>query len=496
MPSINLFSETVCVTIVCLNRLDYTKRTLNAFAESAKADPTPFRLILVDNGSTDGTPAYLAQFKADNPRMDVTVVRLDEPTKSISEAFNRGWYEGRECGYFVKLDNDIIPNPGWLGRLKALIAAEPQFGQVGICVTASPNGDHGQLGKTRYFKAHRDRRGDFLWGACFMTRADVIRRVGVLHEGMPRDEDRDFSGRIVEAGYVIGYLPDGERCQHIGGADAAEGNNSVRQIKFQVGKHVSMTTPMGTIHGTRWGDMFPPKSMKLAILLPTRGRPELVSRFLQSLVDTTTPTDRQNMTLFVYCDRDDPTMERYDWRQWEKFIRVIPGYGPRMFPPEADNHLGVIAAREDADVFFAASDDLVFRTSGWYSGLAAAFSAVPDEIALFGFDDGAWGHELVTTPFITRRWKETLGYLIPTQFKCDHGDVWLTKIAQANGRLIWVPGKIEHMHWHFKKGVKDQTAIELHSHQAESDAAWSGCGASLEAETEKMRVAIAAKAVK
>lgn len=247
-------AETVCVTVVCLNRLDSTKRTLATFVESAKQDSTPFRLMLVDNGSTDGTPAYLVEFAEANPQLSVFPIRLDKPTNSISEAVNRGWYEGRECGYFVKLDNDIIPNPAWLGRMKAMLDAEPMFGEIGICVTPSPNGLHAVLNKTRYFKAHLNGGREMLWGACIMVRVDVLKKVGVLHEGMPRDEDREFSTRIVDAGYVIGYLPNGERAQHIGGM-ATESDWKLRQRKFVQGTQVWMKTPKGTIQRSRWGSI-------------------------------------------------------------------------------------------------------------------------------------------------------------------------------------------------------------------------------------------------
>jgi GT2 family glycosyltransferase len=69
---------------------------------------------------------------------------------------------------------------------------------------------------------------------------------------MPRDEDREFSARIVDAGYTIGYLPDGERCQHIS-SEVTEGNESIRRRKFLEGEHVWMKTPKGVQQTSRWG---------------------------------------------------------------------------------------------------------------------------------------------------------------------------------------------------------------------------------------------------
>jgi glycosyltransferase involved in cell wall biosynthesis len=230
-------SETVCVTVVCHNRLEHTKQTLESFRRSAAIDKTPYVLYLVDNGSTDGTLSFLEQFRLDNPAMPIRIIRLHTPTDSIAAAFNRGWWEGRECGYFVKLDNDITTEVGFLGRMKRMLDAEAGFGLVGICPTEAPSSpycDPATLGQTVYGKPHRSYRKPLLWGACVMTRADVLNRVGVLCEQMPRHEDAEFSARLVDFGYTIGYLPNGERCVQTekGGS---ENNKELRHQKYLQG---------------------------------------------------------------------------------------------------------------------------------------------------------------------------------------------------------------------------------------------------------------------
>jgi glycosyltransferase involved in cell wall biosynthesis len=230
-------SETVCVTVVCHNRWEYTKQTLESFRRSAAIDKTPYVLYLVDNGSTDGTLSFLEQFRLDNPAMPIRIIRLDTPTSSVAAAFNRGWWEGRECGYFVKLDNDITTEVGFLGRMKRMLDAEAGFGLIGIPpieAPSSPYCDPATLGQTVYGKPHRSYRKDLLWGACIMTRADVLNRVGVLCEQMPRHEDAEFSARLVDFGYTIGYLPNGERCVQTekGGS---ENNKELRHQKYLQG---------------------------------------------------------------------------------------------------------------------------------------------------------------------------------------------------------------------------------------------------------------------
>ncbi len=48
----------ICICIISYNRLDYTKRCIDSFIEHA---PPSWSMVIVDNGSTDGTRPYLQQ---------------------------------------------------------------------------------------------------------------------------------------------------------------------------------------------------------------------------------------------------------------------------------------------------------------------------------------------------------------------------------------------------------------------------------------------------
>ncbi len=85
-----------------------------------QAPPGGWQLVVVDNGSTDATPAVLAQFA---PRLPLTVAH--EPAAGKTRALNRGL--AHVAGELVVLtDDDIIPDPDWLVRLHAAAAAEPE----------------------------------------------------------------------------------------------------------------------------------------------------------------------------------------------------------------------------------------------------------------------------------------------------------------------------------------------------------------------------------
>jgi glycosyltransferase involved in cell wall biosynthesis len=115
------------VAICTVNRLTLVRENI----EVTLAQMTDFangRLLVVDNGSTDGTIDYLKDLAVRDPRVTV----LHETR--IGLYYARATAIGAAGGdYIVFLDDDAVPDPGWmLGILKPLVR-EPNVGVSG-CV--------------------------------------------------------------------------------------------------------------------------------------------------------------------------------------------------------------------------------------------------------------------------------------------------------------------------------------------------------------------------
>ena len=89
------------IITLTLNKLDYTKKFIKSLFEYTK----DFELIIVDNGSTDGTVEYLET--------------LDN-IKLIKNYENKGFSTGNNQGiaiakgeYIGFLNNDILLYPNW-----------------------------------------------------------------------------------------------------------------------------------------------------------------------------------------------------------------------------------------------------------------------------------------------------------------------------------------------------------------------------------------------
>lgn len=118
-PAVDLPGDAPHVTVAVLTRdgLHHLRRCLPALASTAYPN---LDLVVVDNGSSDGTGAYLETFASDAP-FEVTVIR-NEDNATFSAGNNqaiRATATGRSGDDLVLLlNNDIEPvEPSWLAHL-------------------------------------------------------------------------------------------------------------------------------------------------------------------------------------------------------------------------------------------------------------------------------------------------------------------------------------------------------------------------------------------
>lgn len=210
------------VVAAAFNGLPYTR----LFVESVlHCSDRPYELILVDDGSTDDTPAYLDGLARKHGH--VTVLG-HETNQGIARAWNRGLAAAR--GRYVALcNNDVVVSPGWLGRLVDELAAREHHGAVCAASNQVVLGYYPDLfaderarmegrpwpeptweslqafygdfyGYANNF-AHRrrDLRMRSYCIACMVVRREVLEDVGGFDEGLGQAfyEDVDFFARVL-----------------------------------------------------------------------------------------------------------------------------------------------------------------------------------------------------------------------------------------------------------------------------------------------------------
>jgi len=183
----------VDMVVPCWNHAEMTKGLLESIVQTRH----PYRMILIDNGSTDETPALLLEFKAKHPE---TILIRNEENLGFVKATNQG-LEASDSPYVMLLNNDVEILPGdtlWLDRMLEHFGED--VGAVGPTSTWVMGFQKNELAG---FPRHHI--VPVLSGFAMLVRQDVVKKIGVLDEvfGMGGNDDLDYSFRIQEAGYNL-----------------------------------------------------------------------------------------------------------------------------------------------------------------------------------------------------------------------------------------------------------------------------------------------------
>lgn len=207
------------IMFVTYNRIELTKRMLNSFFEHTTS---PYHLIVVDNGSTDGTPEFLQSLNKSNdcPTACQGVdIHFNEKNKGIAAGRNKGLKLSAKYKdpYLSTLDNDIELLPNWLEDCLDIIKANPNY-YIGINME-----DVKYPLKTVNCKTFQYKDKGNLGTACMVFDRELHNKIGYFYgfTDLYGEEDSDWGMRSRLAGYQMGYLK--ENGVHFGTGDLDTG---------------------------------------------------------------------------------------------------------------------------------------------------------------------------------------------------------------------------------------------------------------------------------
>ena len=178
------------------------------------------QIIVVDNGSTDGTQAYLQQWEN-----RLTTLTLDR-NHGVAYARNRG-IELAQGEWICILDNDICFEEATVNAMVGYMESHEDVGLTG-CRLLYPDGTVqdsckrypgiGQKMKNLLFRSkvrysYPDEiqtvfEPEYIIGACQLIRKKVIDETGLLDEHIfYGPEDCDYCIRVREKGWKVVYIP-------------------------------------------------------------------------------------------------------------------------------------------------------------------------------------------------------------------------------------------------------------------------------------------------
>ena len=217
-----------------------------AMLESLHASIPPrisYEVILVDDGSTDGTREWLAGLKAPYR------VVLNDRNQGFAGSTNRGAAVARG-EVLALLNNDLVLSPGWLGpMLFVLRLLGRRAGLVGnVQLNASTlEVDHAGIYVDEKCKPQHDRRPPSLaqrtlrpirpvfalTGACLVVWTETWRRLGGFDEGYRNGcEDIDMCLRAEQVGLVNAVALGSTVLHHVSSSPGRKANDEVNSRRL------------------------------------------------------------------------------------------------------------------------------------------------------------------------------------------------------------------------------------------------------------------------
>lgn len=161
----------------------------------------------------------------------------------------------------------------------------------------------------------------------------------------------------------------------------------------------------------------------ISILCPSRGRPLLAKRMIESALKTA----GQPIEILLYINEDDPLLNDYKKNINNDYILI----GPDRSPGYSWNRLAEIAKY---DIFFLIGDDVEFSTDNWVKKVTDAFDQYSDKIVCVYPTVPGIKKKLNPHFCLHRNWVDALGYFVPPHFWHWYVDTWIQKIAKNIGR--------------------------------------------------------------
>lgn len=222
----------VCIVVLNWNGKRFLEKCL---ATLKKTTYKNYKIIIADNGSTDGSIEYVKKQKG------VDLLALGK-----NYGFAGGNNHGAEyalkkykCKYVLWLNNDTeIIQPGWLNILVETAERSQSTGIVG-CKLLFPDGriqhagayfhpikvaGHRGVLEQDYGQYDEEKEMDYVTAACIMVKKDLIDKIGLMDEGyFPiYFEEADYCIKAKKAGFKILYTGHAKLIHHTSATTSQE----------------------------------------------------------------------------------------------------------------------------------------------------------------------------------------------------------------------------------------------------------------------------------
>jgi glycosyltransferase involved in cell wall biosynthesis len=214
----------------------------------SNASPVDAEIVVIDNASTDDTPAILRAWAAKSP---FPVNRPFEPKRGASYARNCGLRAARG-DLLIWTDDDCRLAPDYVATALKYDAADVELVFRGGRVALGNPSDYPisitwrQEPRRWHVKKHRNRQlGGAFMGANMMMRRAMVDKIGLFDErfgagsDIPAGEEIDYIYRAYAAGMMVEFAPDLVVYHHHGRKTIADARNIM--CNYSIGSGAVLT---------------------------------------------------------------------------------------------------------------------------------------------------------------------------------------------------------------------------------------------------------------
>ena len=221
---------TISVVVVTWNRRDLLRSCLQSLTRQKLEQP--FEVVVVDNGSDDGSPEMALREFAENAAFRLKLIR-NQVNRGFCAGNNQG-FEASDSEFVALLNNDAEAESDWLAALVRAFEGRPKVGMAASKILVYedprridkvghliyPDGQNRGRGSGELDAGQFDRVEEVLWpdGCAAMYRRAMLDQIGGFDEDFfAYADDAELGLRARIAGWKCLYMP-GARVRHHRGA--------------------------------------------------------------------------------------------------------------------------------------------------------------------------------------------------------------------------------------------------------------------------------------
>lgn len=211
----------VSIIIPCFNAVEYTKQCVKSILKNTDVS---YELILINNGSSDGTKKYFNDLKKQiKPTKYLKKITILQFEKNLGVAKSLNLAISKSVGkYICYLNNDVIVTKDWLKKIVKVAKTDKQIGAIGTMFNEFGNKKFiKQVEKNKKLidivaqtisvkNSGKVKKAKTIHGLCMFIRKSVFKKVGLFNENIYPcfGEDIEFCERLKQNGYKLADITD------------------------------------------------------------------------------------------------------------------------------------------------------------------------------------------------------------------------------------------------------------------------------------------------